>query len=1752
MDRLKKARRPVRASITKLLNDVTAELQKDEPSRNVLECSLLKLEDVSLKLGEFDQQVLDKLLDDDTEEDVYEAEYADIDSYQDKVRDIRIMIKKVISPNTSRSGSPAPSTYSTAASETPSGNQTRNYKLPKIEIKKFDGQLKNWLGFWSQFKKIHEDATLHDSDKFQYLVQSMVTGTRAQKLVESYPQSSDNYSKVIEALQSRFGDKVLLAEVYVRELLKFVNSSMHKKRDKDSLGALYDELESHLRALETLGVKSEHSAIFLYPMVESSLPEEFIKIWQRSSLSGYAEDVEKSPEDRLMGLLKFLRQEVKGAERLSLVKAGLNDMSLDKSKQQQFTKKRFAQEIPTVAGLHVGEKAKCIFCEKIHDSEKCYKARGLSLAEKQDIVKKKHCCYLCLKPGHIISKCTSNVNCGSCGKKHSVVICPDSSMNQKHDLGSKKKSSEDEMVKSVNSCVSITGRVALGILNIKIAEKGMTRTVRAFFDIGSQRSYIKRSVVNDLRLQPNDVQCMRHVLFGGTETDTKRYFKYHVKAFTKDRKELELKLFGTDQICGEIARLPQGPWTSELKQVGIDLNDSNGNSEVEMLIGADIYGKLLTGRIHQLKRGLTAMETLFGWIVTGEYDSHESSLATSVISMHITNARIEELWSLETLGIRDPEEAQLKGEIDTATKAKFVKTVTRMDDGRYQVSLPWTDGQQKIPNNKGIAETRLMNTTRKLVNAGKYKEYDAIFNSWLDEEIIEEVTDSSNCDMTHYLPHRPVFKLDSTTPTRPVFDASCKNGRAPSLNECLEKGPNLLDFIPSILMRFREGKLGITSDIRKAFLMVGIKEEDRDFLRFLWWQDQEQKTLKIFRHRRVVFGLNCGPFLLSAVIEMHLNAVEEDKRAVASKLLSSLYVDNCVTSVDSYEEYEYFKEEATKLMADCKMELRLWTCSGEESGVGLYSSCERGLETGRENQLQSVLGLRWDRFEDSLSCVLDLDQKPERLTKRKLLSLAHKIFDPLGFFSPVLICANLILQETWLLKTGWDEELSSELCSRFGNWYEELHKLKNCDIPRNMTGKVSDRSSWEIHTFCDASKDAYATVVYLRTEVNGVNGVSVQLMQSKSRVAPVKSKKTIPRLELLACVLGARLTDVIKKALALENVPIVYWTDSSTALAWIQRNDEWGTFVGNRVREIVRLSNSECWRHVPGHCNPADLPSRGCSPTKLLESRWWEGPIWLKDTPDTWPSGSSECNLEEILAEKKKIQILSLVSMIKDSPWYTKRSSFSSNVRIIGWMRRFINNCSKNEPKSGFLKVQELKEAELILIKLVQDVFEKVNGSVNGIKVEKDNAGLLRVSTKLLYRKDTLDFRSPILLPHRHPIVDQLIREIHVLNGHAGVQLTLSQIREKYWILQGRKAVRRITQNCVTCRRFTSKKVEVTTAALPEDRVKTAKVFEIVGVDLAGPLYLKEREKAYIVLFTCGVFRCIHLEVVKSLSTEAFLDALSRFMSRRGRPAIIYSDNGTNFVGANNLFKAIDWKKVEKQSAISRIQWKFSPPGGPWWGGWWERLVKSVKEPLRRILGNKTVTMDKLCTYMCEVEAYINARPLTTLTEDPNDLAPLKPSMFLQEIPYTNYTELDFLSAKEFQDGIKQRKTVLDEFKMRFRKEYLSLLVQRGKEKGGRQIKLGDVVLIETDSKKRWDWPMAKVIEVYPGKDNVVRVVKVKTAAGTLVRPVQRLFPLEVTASTEIPRPAKKVEVVEVPTTVPDEHKVRTRSGRLIKKPDRL
>ena len=454
----------------------------------------------------------------------------------------------------------------------------------------------------------------------------------------------------------------------------------------------------------------------------------------------------------------------------------------------------------------------------------------------------------------------------------------------------------------------------------------------------------------------------------------------------------------------------------------------------------------------------------------------------------------------------------------------------------------------------------------------------------------------------HILPHHAVYKDDKV---RVVFDAAAGRPNQ-SLNDHLLTGPNLIADLTGVLLRFRMKNVGVTADIEKAFLQLSLHPEDRDVTRFLWREKATDLAPVVYRMTRVVFGVKPSPFLLQAALRRHLQQYEESDRDLVSVLQRDIYCDDLITSVDTQEEAQTLSERTVDIFEDARMNMRKWTVS--QSAEASSSSQNRVLGAHPDTACK-VLGINWDPNVDKLvfetrKFVELATEAPE--TKRSILRMSARFFDPLGMLTPFSVRTKLMLKQLWLEGLAWDQRASDSVCRSWRQWLAELHQLDSFSVPRHYGNGLRD--GYQLHIFCDASKEAYAAVAYIRAAEAEHAAGPPALMMAKSRLTP-RQPVSLPRLELTAALIGARLAAYITQQLHATPQSVHFWTDSMVALHWIRSDARrWGVFVKNRVCEIQSISSPSAWSHCPGTENPADLPSRGAPAERMKGDFWLHGP----------------------------------------------------------------------------------------------------------------------------------------------------------------------------------------------------------------------------------------------------------------------------------------------------------------------------------------------------------------------------------------------------------------------------------------------------------------------------------------------------------------------------------------------------------------
>ncbi|GFQ72167.1 DUF1758 domain-containing protein [Trichonephila clavata] len=474
-----------------------------------------------------------------------------------------------------------------------------------------------------------------------------------------------------------------------------------------------------------------------------------------------------------------------------------------------------------------------------------------------------------------------------------------------------------------------------------------------------------------------------------------------------------------------------------------------------------------------------------------------------------------------------------------------------------------------------------------------------------------------------------------------------------------------------LLLRFRKNPVAFTADVKSAFLQIESNLHDRDFTRF-FWTDNLNNNPCVLNFTRVLFGLRPSPYLLAATLKHHFRKYKEQYPHTFDLLNSSIYVDDFICGRNDVPDALRTTLECLQIFSDASMLLRKWRTNSKQLDL-LWQ--QEGVETEFSETSATdlrlpikVLGLASDSEKDLIyfnpkNLLKFMSRKTE--SKRFILSVVGRIYDPIGILGPFIIELKCLLQDLWTLGVDWDSDFPPMLRHKWQQRSSEAEGLTEIKIPRFYLGDVDQElSSVDIHCFSDASKSAYGTILYLRF-VTCNNKIETSFICSKSRVAPLKSL-TLPRLELTAALLSARLAKQVSSCLKF-NANIYYWTDSLISYYWIRGDSSaFKPYIKNRVQAIQLLSDTSQWGHCPGKNNPADLFSRGTSAVKLVQNElWWHGPPWLKLTPDHWPNRHRDILDSELCSEELEYRSSVHVAVTQQRESFVDINRFSSLKKIL-------------------------------------------------------------------------------------------------------------------------------------------------------------------------------------------------------------------------------------------------------------------------------------------------------------------------------------------------------------------------------------------------------------------------------------------------------------------------------------------------------
>ncbi|KAL9968821.1 hypothetical protein ACROYT_G020955 [Oculina patagonica] len=1553
----------------------------------------------------------------------------------------------------------------------------KGIKKPTLTV--FSGDKDLYHDWKAQFEIFVDQMKVPAKTKMMMLKNSL--SGRPLRVVERLGYTPRQYQTALEKLDQKYGGEKRLMQRHLEAILRAspVEEANLKELEifSDRLTDVVAKLEDNDQHQELTGVSA------LYIAVQQKVPE--------SLLVSYQEWLHREPrKDGLTTFSKWLQKQVVYRMDVEEVKERTK-----KKKEESFESKKSkkgAAHTTTTKPSH-----KCVLCHGPHQITSCKKWGETSVKDRWEVSKENGLCFRCLSSGHQGKNCPENNRCGinDCKGTHHFHLHFEQRPNPPERV--------DAAVGTRSAFGESEGDVVLRTVPVLlVGPEGQAIKVNAFLDDGSDSTYVRDDIITALGLVANERNLKLSTL-----TDSCVPLKS--KKVTLTIKSLD----GETQSTVEA-------WTLQEMCQGLSIPDWNqhkikwdhlkniafpkipGKRTIDILIGSDHPElSLALSECYGPIGAPVARKTPLGWTCVGRLPALPSAkrnafartFRTQTLSETRLDEQLREMWEIDSLGVRSSDVNQLsQEEVSAMTKAEKSR---RWIGGRYEVAIPWKEELPAVPDNREEAEKRLYSLEKSLLKkpevAQRYKE---AMNANVDKGYVRKLeTEVVNDGPSWYLPHFPVIREDrETTKVRIVFDSAAKC-QGMSLNDAMLTGPKLQRDVLEILLRFRQKPVALVADIKEMFSQIVLAEKDRRYHRLLWRDLDVSKPVDVYEAVRLVFGDRASPYLAQFVVRSHAQDFVDKYPTAAQVMIQDMYMDDILDSEDSETDAILVREDLTKLLSDAGFHAQKWCSNRMKVLEGIPENDRATGVKFDESELPSVktLGVKWNASEDVFTFTVK-EINLSVYTKRGLLSRIATLFDPLQFLAPYTIRAKMALQESWLRGLDWDEEFPDDLKASTQQWVEQLPEAPKVKIPRCYRhDEEVERVS--LHTFVDASRLSYAAVSYARYTY--IRGHSRRLK----------------------------------------------------------------SFVANRVAEIQRKSRPTQWRHVPSEENPADDATRGLDLTDLsAESRWFQGPAFLHEGEESWPSesrpGQTDCTEEG----KQELLKINLTFQSKKSLPLLDAEKFSSWLRLLritAYVLRFISKCktaglqkeqrnmsSDNQAKNigpnanlkETLEPEEIKNAEKYWVREAQRerFSEELTNLKGGGTVSKssqlwrlspfmDSDGILRVGGRLELSSLPYDAKHPVILPKKHHVSKLVVAHIHNQGHHnLGVNFTLAELRQKFWIVNGREEIKRWERECNFCKLQRKRRGEQIMAPLPDVRLGTSlRCFAHCGVDFAGPFVVKLTRKVsakrYLCLFTCASSRAVHLEVAFSLDTASFLNAFSRMVRRRGKPEIMISDNGTNFTSAEKelreLVSNLDQTKIKEQTSNDGIRWRFNPPGGSHHGGVFEALIKSAKRALRAILGETKVTDEELLTAVVEVAGILNSRPLTYCSSDPNDEHVLTPNDFLYgqaggQLAPRVIDEIAFNPRNRWRFV----QDLINKCWRRWMKEYLSTLNTRSKwVDQKRNVAPGDVVLLVDTSNPKGQWPLGRIQEVFPGPDGQVRVVRVRTAGKDYVRPITKFCPLK-------------------------------------------
>ena len=1645
--------------------------------------------------------------------------------YFRKVEDLYIMSLKEC--NGYRKEAPGLSNPPVIIKTEGTGSRDLHVKLPPApQPDQFSGEKPELFPLWeASFLALIDIHNLGPSEKMYYL-KKYVTG-EAYSAIESlflFP-CQESYESAWMILRERFGDSAKVTAALrrkietwprvsspkeLRQFSDFLRQVVAAQRKYSGLQILDDSFENHKlveKLPQNISVKWVEQVVSSPDYPKFEVFSSFVKTWADIMNHNLIE----------MSASNFTKG-VSGSGA-----ANVCHITLDSKRNQV-----------GVGGAGSGGQPKpCVVClSHDHRAPRCPKLFELSIPERKKKFMDLSLCFGCVGQGHQSKECRTKHTCGVCKGRHPTVLHVDdvnvTNVTKSPELSDVKlpnvaiPSGQDDDINIteltvssdsnvVNSdCVVLCGDYESGE-NTLITTKNVTMflpvTVNgvatiAMLDSQSNTNFILDELATELKLELHDTYLDLTTMWG-RDSQPAKIGTVKVQGLDSDEVIELRRCFVAKNIPHNRSSVPSNRTVDYPHLSHIKLPDMT-NLKVGLMIGyvcspanRPISGSLCVGGESEP----WAWRTKLGWVISGPDGSRRSVDSRGITHLTRADSILVPRNSFREIMVQNESQHDKMSQQDLQFLKIMDEKLIQREDGRYEAPLPLKCPTQMFPNNKCVAVKRLESLKRRFDRDSVYAaKYTAVMKELLDlnfaVKLSAEEVKNPPVGRTWYYPHHGVPEGEKV---RVVKDGASRF-KNQSLNEALLKGPDMLNKLIGILVRFRMERVAFLCDITKMYLNFRVSDEYQDLQRFLWWPEgdttQSPQEYKMVAH---VFGAKSSSSIATYGIRKIAADYGKKHGEKAVEFISrNFYVDDGGTSTPDEESALQLFKATQALLSEGKCKVHKVVSNSTLLKAKLQ---ENELKPSPSSGTHKAFGVGWDTQKDVL--YIDLSMGVIKKTRRGVLSATHTPYDPSGMAAPLLLEGKLIQQELCRRSFSWDESLPADLESRLNDWIELLRR-SYVSVPRCYLEAVDfEVKRVEIHYFADSSSIAYSACAYLRYigEENDENRYAVKFVLGKCRVLPLKPKMTIPRAELAAAVAASRLSASLKTELIPELTwPVVeiFWSDSKIVLGQIKNSHKkFDMYILNRVETILENSTSEQWRWVESKNNPADDGSRA-----VQSHRWLNGPEFLCTDVDL----NTAC---EVVDESEGICLAGEGRLPTDLKiirnWFTTLKVYA---RVLRWRQQPVNH-------DDMINSLEMKSAEQGIIyqvqrqtftKEIQALEEKRRiprtSPIYKMDAFLDKNQLLRAGGRLRRGPLSYELKHPLILDGKHEVVRALVEHIHASMHHQGRGITMGEVRSRgYFVLGLTRSVKSIIHICVPCKRLRGKPIEQKMADLPHDRLVPSDPFRNIGCDGFGPFAVRngrKEEKRYGLMFTCLSCRAAHIEMAYELSTDSFLNAFRRFVCLRGPVDEMRCDCGTNFVGG------------EKELLKMGTQIRFNPPKASHAGGVWERMIGSARRVLEGILLDHSTRLNDeiLLTMFAETSAILNSRPLTAVND--HELEPLTPNHLIMMKSRVTTTPLTLTTDPADLYSVKRWKRVqhlADLFWSRWKKEILQLHHSRAKWNTARKnLEVDDIVLLIDDSTHRSHWKLARVVGTKTSSDGLVRSATVMMPnRSKLDRPVQKL-----------------------------------------------